>query len=278
MRLLIYTSILFVFSFSTFASTCRLPLNKKIVIGCSYDCDGAIKTRVRAVALTLGYRVQFKNLLNNTNFSDLNDVDAIIIPGGADIHPKFYLKNVTEELRQYTEDNIHLAKITSESKQRDQFEYSLVKTYNHSDKYKNLPLLGICRGMQMMSVAQGIPLYLDIKTELGIPNRYYIFDKVHLSEGNTLMQSLYKRDTLKGYELHHQGIRVDYYKKNQSSYPNVSVTSYSNDELIAESLEYKHRPALGVQFHPELSFPNVTRPVFKWFLKKACENKKAKEL
>lgn len=125
----------------------------------------------------------------------------------------------------------------------------------------------------MMSVAKGIPLYLDIKTELGIPNRIWKLDRINLEEGESLMSSLYGDRKFSGFQLHHQGIRVDYYQSHQNSYSNVRVSSYSNQGLIAESIEYTNQPALGVQYHPEKSLPETAAPVFNWFLTQACEHK-----
>lgn len=51
------------------------------------------------------------------------------------------------------------------------------------------------------------------------------------------------------------------------------MSAYSNKGLIAEAIEYVDRTALGVQYHPELSFSTAAFPVFKWFLTKACEYK-----
>src|SRR5690606_20451506 len=137
---------------------------------------------------------------------------------------------------------LHLVKFTEEGRKRDPFEYSLVKLYSDDETYKDLPMLGICRGLQMMSVAQGIPLYLDIKTELGIKNRKNLFDRIMLTqEDSTVMNSIYRKN-VKGLKLHHQGIRVSYYQENQSNFPNTKVTAYSNNGKIAEAIEYTHRP------------------------------------
>lgn len=124
----------------------------------------------------------------------------------------------------------------------------------------------------MMSVAQGIPLYLDIKTELGIKNRQFLFDKIQI-KSSSLMKSLYGEKKIKGFKRHHQGLRVPYWKANQDDYPFVKVSAFSHDEKIAEALEYTHRPALGVQFHPEMSTPKTTNPILKWFLTKSCEHR-----
>lgn len=260
-------------------ASCKLPLGEKITIGCTYKCDFATRFRLRAAGARLGYKIKFINFTQNKDVAQsLNSVDSVIIPGGADIHPKYYLKNVTAELREYTENNLHLVKFTEEGKRRDLFEYSLLRHFlKEGIQYKKLPLLGICRGMQMMSVAQGIPLYLDIKTELGIPNRQYKFDRILLEEGPSLMSSLYGDKKFSALELHHQGIRVDYFQQHRNEYPQVNVSAYSNDGKVAEAIEYKDMTALGVQYHPEKSLPKAAFPVFKWFLTKACEYKKTKD-
>lgn len=263
-------------SFSAYP--CELPKGEVIKVGCSYDCDKFYRFRIMLAGWALGYKVHFVDLHRRPDMKEaMRSVDGILLPGGADIDPKFYLDSITPELRDYTNQNLHLVKFSSEGKKRDPFEYKLVKTYSEEDEFKDLPMLGICRGLQMMSVAQGIPLYLDIATELKIKNRYNKFDRISL-RSDSLIQTIYKPSILKGFKLHHQGIRVPYYHENASKYPLVKVTAYSNDSRIAEAIEYTHRPAMGVQYHPERSFTYVSAPVFRWFLTKACEYKTKKDL
>lgn len=265
-------------SFGAFAK-CDIPRGEKLTVGCTYKCDFTYKFRLRMAALALGYPLKIVDMRNIASVEEsMNAVDAILVPGGADINPEYYYDSITSELRNYTQQNVGLAKLTHESHSRDPFEYEVVKRYSSEENFKDLPLLGICRGMQMMSVAQGIPLYLDIKTELGIPNRIRKFDRVTITDSDSLMRSIYKKNQFKGLELHHQGIRVDYYKEHAAQYPLTKVTSYSNNDLVAESLEYTHRHALGVQYHPEKSFTSVAYPVFNWFLKKGCEYKNTKKV
>lgn len=257
-------------------ASCKLPKGEKITVGCTYKCDFFTRSRLKAAGARLGYKVNIVNLAANKSLinKSIAEVDSVLIPGGADIHPRFYLRNVTPELREYTEANIHLAKLTDEGKERDLFEYSLLrKLISAPNEYKKLPILGICRGMQMMSVAQGIPLYLDIKTELNIPNRMYKFDRINITEENSLMSSLYGDKKFSGFQMHHQGIRVPYFEAHKNDFPNVTVSAYSNKGLVAESIEYLGMTGLGVQYHPEKSLPSATYPIYKWFLTKACEFK-----
>lgn len=268
------------FSASIAQATCKLPTGEKIIVGCTYKCDFFTRSRIKAAGARLGYKVKVTDLSANKDIAQsLEGVDSVLIPGGADIHPKYYLKDVTPELREYTQNNLHLVQFTEEGKKRDLYEYTLVKMFLAGQAtYKKLPLLGICRGMQMMSVAQGLPLYLDIKTELEIPNRRYKFDRIHITEEESLMNSLYGDKKFSGWEMHHQGIRVPYYEAHKHEYPNVVVSAYSNDGKVAEAIEYKGFTALGVQYHPEKSLPRATYPIFKWLLTKACEYKTTKDI
>lgn len=265
---------------STFPSfACDLPRGESLRIGCSYDCDFFYRFRIIMTAWGMGYKTEFVNLQHQSDMKKaMAEVDAILIPGGADIDPKYYVDKVSPELREYTQKNLHLVDFSREGANRDPFEYSLVKTYSEDDAFRELPLLGVCRGLQMMSVVKGIPLYLDIKTELGIRNRRNVFDRIQLAESESLLQNIYTADSFKAFKLHHQGIRVPYYEQHMSRFPKTKVTAYSHGRKIAESIEYTHRPALGVQFHPERSFSGTSVPVFRWFLNKACEYKTSRKV
>lgn len=271
---LFFCLLAFIISFSSFAN-CELPKGQKITIGCTYNkCDFATRFRLGLVARKLNYRISFIDLNPSSDINQsLVGVDAVIIPGGADINPDYYSQSVTPELRDYIEANRHLVVFTDEGKKRDEFEFQIAKKFATDSSYEKLPLLGICRGMQMLSVAQGLPLYLDIKTELGIPNRVKKLDRVNITQSGT-MKDIYPKSTFLGWELHHQGLRVDYYNQNKEDFPQINVSSYSNGNKIAESIEYIGKNVLGVQYHPELSLPSAGTPIFKWLLNKACEYKR----
>lgn len=270
----LFSLLLASFSFPLFA-TCELPKGEKITIGCTYNrCDFATRFRLSLVAKKMNYKISFVDLVPSTDIhQSLIGVDAVIISGGADINPDYYVQTVTPELRNYIEANRHLVVFTDEGKKRDEFEFQIAKKFATDTSYEKLPLLGICRGMQMLSVAQGLPLYLDIKTELGIPNRIKKLDRVNISHPG-IMKEIYQKSTFLGWELHHQGLRVDYYQEHKHNFPQVNVSSFSNGNKIAESIEYVGKNVLGVQYHPELSFPSTAKPIFKWLLNKACEYKK----
>lgn len=261
---------------STPVFACKLPPKTKLIIGCTYKCGLPYKFRLNLSAWALGYEIDVVDLRDLGPLEvALTKVDAVVIPGGADINPDYYSDKVTPEMREYLEANRGLANISAESNLRDPYEYAFIRHYIDSKKNADLPLLGICRGMQMMTVGQGMPLYLDIKTELGIKNRRYLFDRIHL-EKNSGLDEIYRNDSFMGFELHHQGFRVPYYLENSSDFPHFKVTAYSNQGRIAEGIEYLNRPAIGVQYHPEKSLTSTAAPIFRWLLTRSCEYKTAK--
>jgi putative glutamine amidotransferase len=259
-------SLLFFILFLSFHSQaeCQLKSDHKLKIGCSTECGFFYRLRLATNALSLGYPIQIVDLSNKEN--SLSDVDGFIIPGGVDIDPKLYLSKIDPEFKKF-------ARLTSEGSKRDAIEAKLLAEYQEKDSLKALPLLGICRGMQMMSVAKGIPLYVDLKNELGLENRVYTFDKI-----STEQASISLPENFSGMKLHHQGLNLDYFQANKSSFPDVKITAFSNNGKIAEAIEYEGRPALGVQFHPEMSPSHVATPIFQWFLTQSCKRKNSKGL
>lgn len=257
---------------------CELDQDETLVIGCTHKCGRFNNWAINRYAKKLGYKVRTVNLNNKNSSIDYTQVDGILIPGGVDIDPKYYIDKVTPEMRSHIEKLKHLANLTENGELRDAHEFDLLTKYFSNKKSTTQPLLGICRGMQAISVSQGLPLYLDIKTELGIKNRRYTLDTIRVTHPNSLLKEIMGRDKFRGVELHHQGINMSYYNQHKKSWPHLQVTSLSNKSLVAESVEFTDRPVLGVQFHPEYTFGKVRRSVFNWLLKRACFNKKSQRV
>lgn len=258
--------LLFIFASSSFAES--------LTIGCATKCDGFFKYALKKVGNKVGVKVTLVDVSAAESMVDWKKYDGIIFPGGADINPEYYLGSVEPELQEYTLSLNHLIKYSEEGRRRDPIEYKLLKDYFSSDLTTDLPVLGVCRGMQMLAVSQGIPLYVDIKTELGIRNRRYLYDGVYPEAGETLMNELFST-SFRAFKRHHQGIRVSYFQENAFRWPHLKITSYSNRGLIAESLEFSNRPVLGVQFHPENDFGFERNRIFTWLIKRALERKKS---
>jgi len=252
---------------------CKLPKTEKLVIGCTSRCGKFTTWGLRWHAKKLGYKLKIINLLSRNQTIDHTQVDGILIPGGDDIDPKWYISKVTQEFANYLEGIKHWAKLTSGGAKRDTFEFGLLEEYFQNPKQKYQPILGICRGMQVLTVSQGIPLYVDLKKEIGIKNRRYKIDTIKGTNPESLLHEIIGRKKFKGVELHHQALNLDYFAEHRSNWPHIEVTALSNKNNVAESLEFYKRPILGVQFHPEYTFGRVRKNIFRWLLKRACFNK-----
>lgn len=254
---------------STFTwSKCELPPGEKIVIGCSHECGLANRLRLTVAAKLSGHEIELIDL--KTDMTLIDRVDALLIPGGADIHPRFYRENVDKRAQNRIDQFESHYRASKEGEARDTFEWKLLKIYDEEERFSKVPLLGICRGMQMMAVAHGVPLVLDIEAELKFANREYLIDKVTIPQGPTTMSAIFPSGSFYASKLHHQALDLPYYYHRYSDFPRLKVTAFSHDKKIAEAVEYNHRPALGVQFHPEYSLPSG---IFEWFLTKSCEKK-----
>ena len=230
--------------------------NRSLIIGHTFDLNWWMRTRLHTSAYVLDYSLEFLDLRTLSPIDQaLMKVDAVIVPGGADIHPKSYS----------SENHFYIS--TPEGEGRDEFEHLTYQTYLNDSRFSQLPLLGICRGMQMMAVAIGAPLVQDLKEELGIKNRYYRFDKIQMTDEKSIMSELFPEGQALGFKIHHQNPKAEALA---SLADKLKVTAYSHDKKIVEAIELTDRPALGIQFHPEQSMPSVKHTIFRWLLEGAC--------
>ena len=193
----------------------------------------------------------------------LDYVDGILLTGGADINPLFLGEEPVKELHGI-------------NPRRDRQE--LLLTQLAADR--QIPILGICRGIQTMNAAFGGPLYQDIHSQMaGVRikhdqdlDRSYASHTVGI-EKNTLLHQLFGTDTIAVNSFHHQAVK--------EAAPGFRVCAYAPDGVIEaiESTEYKSM--LGVQWHPEcfiLKGDECMMPLFQWLIKEAASFKEAKRL
>lgn len=180
----------------------------------------------------------------------IDEADGILLPGGNDVSPLLY----GEERKSHTQ---------PPHNERDRFEMYLLERAMD----KKLPVLGICRGIQVINVKLGGTLYQDVEKEMPGSIRHDWHDNdskplprsllahaVSIEEGSELYGILGKK-AVEVNSLHHQGIK-DLGK-------GLTASAHAPDGLI-EGIEMPSYPYLvGVQWHPEELQDN---PVWKTFL------------
>ena len=153
--------------------------------------------------------------------------DGLLLPGGGDMDPKFYGQ---ERIPACGEPNLL----------RDAAEPPLLRAFLAADK----PVLGICRGIQVMNAVLGGDLYQDIKPFEHLPHNDH-WAKVHTVtvRRGTLLSRILGQDTVLVNSQHHQAVdRVA---------PGFTLAALSEDGIV-EAIEKPDAGfCLGVQWHPE---------------------------
>lgn len=153
--------------------------------------------------------------------------DGLLLPGGGDMDPKFYGQ---ERIPACGEPNLL----------RDAAEPLLLRAFLAADK----PVLGICRGIQVMNAVLGGDLYQDIKPFEHLPHNDH-WAKVHTVtvRRGTLLSRILGQDTVLVNSQHHQAVdRVA---------SGFTLAALSEDGIVEAIEKPDARFCLGVQWHPE---------------------------
>ena len=186
----------------------------------------------------------------------LAKLDAVMLPGGIDVDPQFY-------------DEPHHEKLEKIDAELDEFEFTLLR---YADEHR-LPILGICRGEQVMNVHYGGSLIQDIpsqhRSEVTVKHRYPRSSperKEHLVRlvPGTRLHALFEKDEVMVNTYHHQAVK--------RLGKGLIVSARAEDGVI-EAIELEgDRFVVGVQFHPERmrgEHPEINR-LFEAFLAAAA--------
>jgi putative glutamine amidotransferase len=196
---------------------------------------GLSETYVRAVAAAGGAPLLIPLLTEREMLRALYErLDGLLLSGGGDIDPCHFGETVHESCRRILPD-------------RDDMELALVRWAAEEHK----PLLGICRGIQVLNVALGGSLYQDIPSQFPealahTPNPAHPREEpshpVSIRPGTHLARIL-GASSLAVNSFHHQSLK--------DLAPGLSVTAQAPDGVV-EAVELAGHPfALGVQWHPE---------------------------
>jgi len=178
-------------------------------------------------------------LPRNLPLSQLNmrfkEFQGLILSGGGDVDIRYF----------NGEPN---AAIGDPSPERDALELALVKLALEVD----LPVFGICRGIQVLNVALGGTLYTDIPSQYKTSiihstsaslGRQYLAHEVEIDSGSKLSH-IHGSTRIQVNSFHHQAIK--------ELAKGLTITARATDGLIeAVELLDAQKPVLGVQWHPE---------------------------
>ena len=167
-----------------------------------------------------------------SNLEDIKKCDGIVLTGGEDVHPRLYGKE------------IHYAHAPSEfEEERDEFEVRTFKIAQESD----LPVLGICRGLQLINCILGGTLKQDLGELNDVHRRISKDDKTHdvTIEPATLLFGIARETQGFVNSSHHQAI--DKLGKG------LKINCRAKDNTIEgiEGSGSSHPFLMAVQWHPE---------------------------
>ena len=164
--------------------------------------------------------------------SVVSRLDGVLLTGGEDVAPSYYGEDAVEQLGKV--DTV-----------RDVLELSVARLAAN----RNIPVLGICRGLQVMNIAFGGTLYQDLPSQHGGD---VIHHRVSASERSVHSVAVVKPSKL------HEILLVDSMAVNSSHHQAVKkvatgarVAALSSDGVIEAIDFYPARRAMGVQWHPE---------------------------
>jgi putative glutamine amidotransferase len=205
------------------------------------EVDMYVSAYARAITAAGGLPVHLPQHVPVGDYADV--LDGVVLSGGADVHPGRYGEAATTD-------------VFPPEPPRDEMELALVDAALAGD----VPLLGICRGLQLLNVQAGGSLNQHVPEQARFDVRPdELIDEVRLEPG-TRLHAMYG-DRLAINSLHHQTIaRVG---------AGWTVAGRGPDGSV-EAIEWPGRDAIGVQWHPEMLAGAVSDPLFRWLVEAAA--------
>ncbi len=160
-------------------------------------------------------------------------LDGLLLQGGADVSPQTY--EASDARPEWPGDRV-----------RDMYELELLHEFVESGK----PVLGVCRGCQLINVAFGGSLYQDIATDVPTAGAHVSehYDQhrhaIRFPDNSTLANMFPGRHEAIVNSIHHQAIR--------DVGRDLSIEAVSAEDGIIEAIRHRRSPfVVGVQWHPE---------------------------
>ncbi len=179
--------------------------------------------------------------------STLKHVDGLLLSGGGDVNPRYFGEEPSRMLH-------------SINAERDLPEILAVQlAYN-----RQIPILGICRGIQVLTLVLGGKIHQDINHIYGVLKHSQDLSRHCESHSvgivaNSELFSIYKKNRIDVNSFHHQAV-CDAGTK-------LKVTATSADGIIEAVESIEHKPIMGVQWHPECLESGAV--IFDWLIRQA---------
>ncbi len=221
-------------------------------------------TYIQAILKAGGTPIVIPVMTDGTVLRDIiKNIDALVMVGGDDVNPSFYKEKA-------------IPKVNEIDSVRD--IYDLVSLKLATDR--NIPVLGICRGEQLMNVAFGGTLYQDIPLQVKTSDiKHKQTESRELGthtisiEKDSKLASILGVNEYKINSYHHQAVK--------KVAPGFRAVAKSPDGIIEAIEAYPDRSILGVQWHPEshvAAGDTTMLKLFKFIVGEAETFRKAKEL
>jgi gamma-glutamyl-gamma-aminobutyrate hydrolase PuuD len=170
-------------------------------------------------------------LLSPTTHVDdvLDRIDALVLQGGGDVHPEYYGQELHPETNTL-------------DRRRDEFELALLARARERD----LPVLGICRGIQLVNVGYGGTLVQHLADVTGVDHEQTgtwdaLAHSITVASDSRLALVL-DATTLEVNSVHHQAVdRLG---------AGLRAVAWASDGVV-EAIEHEKDSVLAVQWHPE---------------------------
>lgn len=213
------------------------------------------ETYIRAITRAGGIPVILPNIEDISCVEEIAQrLDGFLLSGGDDVDPALFGERATEKLG-------HVIP------RRDQFEIALTRCVLEKTEK---PLLGICRGIQVMNVAMGGSLHIDLPSDGKLCHSLSMYPRNVRSHEielvpDTRLEKIMGHGTGRVNSFHHQAIKAvaDCF----------AVTAKSLPDDVVEAIELPgERFAVGVQWHPEelTEYPEAAA-LFDAFIKAAMK-------
>ena len=174
-------------------------------------------------------------------------IDGVLLTGGADVHPARY-RSWSGPYQYHADPD------------RDDFELELIR----AALARGLPVLGVCRGIQVLNVALGGTLQMHVAGHLRLEESSEPIQHVRVTPGSRL-HAIMGSDSLHVNSMHHQAV--------QEPGPELRIVAWADDGT-PEAVEHPKAPVLGIQWHPEkLADPHNYDALVGWLLDAASRRR-----